>query len=427
MLSLVAALLLLPPDPRLAHAWRKSEAGWIYAHLEGEPREIGYQYGSLLAPEIADAQAALKSQLRAETGKDWDFYRQTAKTLFWNKLDPEYRQEIEGQAEGLAAHGVHADAWDVLAFNGYIEIEQYYLPWLAHRPTKQESCSAFVATGSYTKDGRVVMGQNLWWDYLMGERFDVMLDITPRHGNRIVMDALPGFIHSGSDFAVNSKGLLVTETTIAGFEGFDPNGVPEFERMRKATQYADDLDQWVAIMEKGNNGGYANGWLIADTKTNEIGKLELGLKNVTYRHTRDGYFVGSNFPENPKLIAEEIPDGWDPDPARNGCEARRRRWCALLDGDKGQIDADKAKTYLADTYDPARNLHTPSDGSLMNKGSDDGTCNSLVATSALAANLRLWIRMGFSDGSALKFGPRRASPYLRDIPAEPWVLYGGKS
>ena len=35
-------------------------------------------------------------------------------------------------------------------------------------------------------------------------------------------------------------------------------------------------------MREGNNGGYANTWLLADTKTNEIGKLELGLKNVIF-------------------------------------------------------------------------------------------------------------------------------------------------
>ena len=58
-------------------------------------------------------------------------------------------------------------------------------------------------------------------------------------------------------------------------------------------------------MREGNNGGYANAWLVADTNTGEIARLELGLKNVTLERTKDGYFAGANFPVNPKLAAEE--------------------------------------------------------------------------------------------------------------------------
>ena len=33
-------------------------------------------------------------------------------------------------------------------------------------------------------------------------------------------------------------------------------------------------------MKRGNNGGYANAWLLGDIDTNEIARLELGLKHV---------------------------------------------------------------------------------------------------------------------------------------------------
>ena len=92
---------------------------------------------------------------------------------------------------------------------------------------------------------------------------------------------------------------MITETTISDFDGFDPNGMPEFVRARKAMQYAASIDDFARIMKEGNNGGYANNWLVADRKNNEIASLELGLKNVTLQRTKDGYFVGSNFPQNP--------------------------------------------------------------------------------------------------------------------------------
>ena len=58
-------------------------------------------------------------------------------------------------------------------------------------------------------------------------------------------------------------------------------------------------------MQEGNNGGYANTWLVADLNRNEIGRLELGLKNVNLERKKDGYFAGANFPIEPKLTAEE--------------------------------------------------------------------------------------------------------------------------
>ena len=51
------------------------------------------------------------------------------------------------------------------------------------------------------------------------------------------MDGFPGFIHSGDDFGINSAGLAITETTISGFSGYDPSGIPEFVRARKGMQY----------------------------------------------------------------------------------------------------------------------------------------------------------------------------------------------
>src|SRR5205807_6533258 len=76
-------------------------------------------------------------------------------------------------------------------------------------------------------------------------------------------------------------------------------------RARKAMQYSSSIDDFVRIMKEGNNGGYANNWLVADRKTHEIADLELGLKNVNVSRTKDGFFVGSNFPVSQKLAHEE--------------------------------------------------------------------------------------------------------------------------
>src|SRR5260370_5756669 len=150
------------------------------------------------------------------------------------------------------------------------------------------------------------------------------LDAVPASGYHFVMDGLPGLIHSGDDFGLNSAGIVITETTITAFHGFDNNGVPEFVRARKAMQYSASIDDVARIFKEGNNGGYANDWLIADTRKGEIASLELGLKNGTMDRKTDGYLVGANFPLYPKMAAEETKfSAEDPGVSAN---VRGRRW-----------------------------------------------------------------------------------------------------
>jgi hypothetical protein len=138
------------------------------------------------------------------------------------------------------------------------------------------------------------------------------------------MDGFPGVITSDDDFGVNAAGIMITETTITQFEGWDPKGKPEFMRSRKALQYAESIDDYVRIIKEGNNGGYANDWLIGDRKTGEIAYLELGLKNTPMWRTKDGYFVSSNFARDPKLIREET-SGFDPNDMSSSMNARHAR------------------------------------------------------------------------------------------------------
>jgi hypothetical protein len=150
---------------------------------------------------------------------------------------------------------------------------------------------------------KIVIAHNNWSSYAEGERWTVVFDIVPASGQHFIMDGLPGVITSQDDFGVNASGLMITETTLPMIKGFDVNGIPEFDRSRKAMQYATSIDEYAAIMRKGNNGGYANSWLIGDRKTGEIGYLELGLRHTPLTKKKDGYFVSSNFAADPDLIA----------------------------------------------------------------------------------------------------------------------------
>ncbi len=259
------------------------------------------------------------------------------------------------------------------------------------------------------------------------------------------MDGMPGLIHSGDDFGINSAGLVITETTITGFKGFDPAGIPEFVRARKAMQYAASIDDFDRIMRDGNNGGYANAWLVADTSTGEIARLELGLRNVTLERTKDGYFVGANFPVSPKLAAEETKFKLD-DPSLSA-NARRVRAERDPEGERGQDRrrARQART-SATTTTPTRRRRTrrasaacaatsTSPPAAWATGSPPGgrrgRCSRRWRTPRWPERMALEAAMGHPCGRVLEGRPHLAKhpafawakPLMRDLVAHPWTLF----
>jgi len=118
-------------DPRLKPASRFEEGGWIYVHLEGGPGAMGYQHGYLLGQEIEDGFAAVSAGMTHSTKRDWEFFRKAAKEMLWPNIDSEYQQELEGIVEGLRGRtGSKLDVYDIVAFNAFEELPDYYVPWL---------------------------------------------------------------------------------------------------------------------------------------------------------------------------------------------------------------------------------------------------------------------------------------------------------
>jgi hypothetical protein len=432
--------------------YRFERAGWIYVHLEGTPHDIGFQHGYLLAPEIADAFVAIRLEMTHNTGRDWEFFRRAAREMLWPKIEPEYQAELQGIVDGLEAQKTKLDLYDIVAFNAFAELPDYYVPWLNRQTRGAKApdiesfghCSAFVATGSWTKDHQIVMAHNDWTTYIEGARWRIIFDIVPDTGYHILMDGIPGVIASDDDFGVNSAGMMITETTIANFHGWDPNGKPEFVRARKAMQYAGSIDDYVKIMLDGNNGGYANDWLLGDRKTGEIARFELGLKHSKVWRTKDGYFAGANFPSDPDLIRDETT--FDPANPATGPNARRIRWDQLLNGNKGKIDATLAQVFLADHFDSytkklganRRTLCGHGDttaetlpGSSAPPYDPSGAVQGKVMDSRMAAAMDFIARVGHPCGinfDAAKFLDQHPefswqASVLRDMPAGPWTEF----
>ncbi len=439
------------PEAHLKGAFRRpAENGWTYVHLEGVPFDVGFQHGYLLAAEIVDAERVVVLDQTHSGRHDWSFFRDAAKTVMWPHIETQYREELQGIASGLRAKGSKLDVWDIIALNAFCEWDYYVKEYdrqhgdaIAAKLAVPEHCSAFVATGSYTRDGKVIIAHNDWTSYLDGARWTIIFDIVPSSGMRFLMDGFPGAIHSADDFGLNAAGVMITETTISHFSGYDPKGIPEFVRARKAMQYSSSIDDFARIMEEGNNGGYANTWLVADRKTNEIASLELGLKNVTLLRKSDGYFVGSNFPANPKLVKEETD--FNVTDNSESANARHFRWEQLMAQYKGRIDVAAAQSFLADHYDTFEKKEDADERTLCGhvdlspRGSPPwqppygaaGAVQNKVADATMAGRMSFSAAAGHACGLNFKANEYLrerlefswAKSLLRDMDAQPWTVF----
>ncbi len=455
LLALAATALTAnaAPGSKAAPGYRFERGGWTYVHLEGTAPEIGFQHGYLLAREIEDNVRVFTLEDPKEYKRDWSFFREAGRTILWPHIEPEYQAELQGMVKGLHAAGSKLDLWDLVAANGQLELRDYYLPLLNAKEARPNppaaaapgKCSAFIATGSATRDGKIVVAHSNWSPYVEGERWNVIFDIVPTHGYRMLMDGMAGVITSQDDFGVNAAGLMITETTLPMAAGFDVNGIPEFDRSRKAMQYAGSIDDYASIMRKGNNGGYANSWMIGDRKTGEIAYLELGLKHTPLTRKKDGYFVSSNFSADPAVIRDDTP-GFDPKNLSSSMNARHQRAEQFVQQHLGQLDTALAEAYLSDHDDvfegqaraDKRSLCGHEENSKEGEPvwgnppySPSGAVTGKVMDSDMAGRMSFTARAGHPCGEDFIAAPFFSAhpefawqkPLLHDMKAGPWTAF----
>ncbi len=350
-------------------AYRYPAAGWIYLHIEGKPYERGYQHGYLMAKEIPEylTRCAIELAGKAEE-RSWTTFRTTADALFLRGFDREILDEMRGIADGANAAGAQflgrkLDLVDILVANTTVELGelQEAMPMTptglenlpldkpgyvtkSTRPT--DHCSAFAATGPATRDGKMIIGHVTWWPQTLGEQTNVMLDIKPEQGHRVLIQSYPGGIESGTDWYQNDAGIVLAETTIDQTP-FNIHGTPVAFRARMAIQYGGNIDEVVKQLSANNNGLYTNEWIIGDAKTNEIAMFELGTYHTKlWRSSKNewfggtpGFYWGDNNAKDLSVNLELQPDPHGPPsfiPYVPGI--RDLAWTNMYAAYKGRID-----------------------------------------------------------------------------------------
>ena len=253
------------------------------------------------------------------------------------------------------------------------------------RDSVLDHCSAFAATGKATRDGKMVIGQVTWWPLTLAEQTNIMLDVLPAAGHRIIMQSYPGGIESGTDWYQNDAGMVLTETTIRQ-SPFNEAGKSVAFRARTAIQYGGNVDEIVSRLGTSNNGLYTNEWMIGDGKNNEIAMYELGThrtrlwrssKNEWFGGT-EGFYWGNNNAKDPGVQLEYLPDPQgEPEYVPFVPRVRDMASQDLYHAYRGQIDEQFG--FLAFRTAPLVSA---------------ATMDAKIATADMASHLMLWAAFG---------------------------------
>jgi len=431
--------------------------GWKYISVSGKPYERGFAYGYFCAKDFKNIQKMLTFFIYETYGVTWEYIIEEVqksikpKTIKYFK---EFYDEMEGIVEGCIYGGTDTTINEIIAWNFYCSIP-YWISSIDGNENRHftkeggssDKCSAFIAVGDYTETGDIVVAHNSFTDYIDGQYSNIILDLNPSEGNRFIMQTSPCWIWSGTDFFITSKGIIGTETTIGGFIPYE-NKYPIGYRIRKAMQYGDNLDDYITILLDGNSGDYANSWLFGDINTNEIMRIELGLKYNNIERTKNGYFIGFNAAYDPRIRNLEcVNSGFDDIRRHQG--ARRVRINDLMIKHKGKLNIDIAKLIISDHYDIYLNKeNNPCSRTVCSHYDLDareymsqhdrpkpfsphGVVDGIVCDSALAKQMSFIGRFGNSCGTEFivhKFCEKNRQwkylePYLHDRKSQPWSKF----
>jgi hypothetical protein len=176
-------------------------------------------------------------------------------------------------------------------------------------------------------------------------------------------------------------------------------------------------------------------------------RIELGLLYVNIEKKTNGYFIGYNAPEDPRIRNLEcVNTGYDDIRRHQG--ARRVRLTQFMEQYKGKLDLHCAEEILADHFDVYLNKINPCSRTCCSHYELDerafmsqadrpkpfqprGALDGIVCDSTMAKKMSLVARWGASCGTpfdAAAFAQqhiqwRDQAPYLKDRPSQPWTTF----
>jgi hypothetical protein len=287
--------------------------------LKGTPREMGFQHGAALKPQIrflyaeyyqAMVQRALgEAELRAWAEKTEPF------------LLEKHKEELKGLAEGS---GLPYE--EVLRVNTMVDRFQSI------------ACSTVVAMGDATKDGEVYFGRNLDFPGRnILQRMTVVLVFEPEGGTPLAAVTWPGLI--GVLSGMNANGVAGATMQIHRGRDLRP-GLPYLLMYREALAGARTKDDVFASISSATRT-CANNFMVVDaTGASEV--IEYDPEVAVRRSAAEGCLCSTNFFASDELREKCLPMG----------KERYETLTDFLARERGKIDLDGVKGALKDVATP---------------------------------------------------------------------------
>ncbi len=352
-------------------------------HLKGTSYQRGYQYGTLLKGEIEETLKSGMTMFALYIGhKDYKKGLERikrGKEVMENYIPPEFREEMKGMADALAAAGSDLTYDDILMWNtvndskmldkGPCSIEEDLpagkrIPY----PPYRGGCMTVCAAGPATRDGDMIVAKNMdWYATPAMRRHPIVLVVQPTDGGYAYFTpAYPGWI--------------------SGIEGFNDRQFcfgmqisrSDRETMRGAgwhflslllLKYADSLSDAVNILTVYPKP-CGNIFLVADGKTGKAMVIETTADAVALRYPQrdkgtiwstnhfncfpgwQGYKGPVNMPALQKkayhLKLDSI-ESWQKS-LPSWSKGRYDRTRRLLEENYGKITVETMRTLIAERY-----------------------------------------------------------------------------
>ena len=380
-------------------------------HIKGNPYEIGYQHGYLLANKIdlmiKRTLLATAAYVAQQTGSDLE----QAEEMIWigqKKAEPfvpkEFKDEMRGIADGANDAGVDVTIEHILLWNtNYDQWCIYCHPhyWQCDGKTNTDGnalmqspsggCSSFCAWDEWAGgNGRLIFGKNED-NFNMPEQLDnrMMVIADPDDGFGHAFMTYPGMI--GLDGGVNEDGFeMMTQLNSMQDESMEGCGIAIFTRY--LLTHASTVDDAIKIFrEKPRCAGIA--YHVADAKAKKAAVVETSSKMVSVRYPMPNVkalwqtnhsncypgwmgYSGYNMVAD-QVMVNELKDistieNWqnslkDPYNFYVQAPSRFERYGQLIHEYYGRITVENAIKILSDRYDPYTQDDTPGEFSLVDK------------------------------------------------------------
>jgi tetratricopeptide (TPR) repeat protein len=377
--------LRVTPDGRkhFGASWFEERPGRSLLYLEGDPYAIGYANARLTSDWIYTQEESLIETVHGFLPSPFQFWSVTLLVLTNNRSLPsyvqsEYQFEIRGLADGSEDPFPHLGPryHRLLNYHAAHDISH----WVWDKPVV--GCTAFAARGSWTANGRLLVGRN--FDFEAGRLFDEHKIIglyRPQEGLAFLSVAWPGM--AGAVTGINAERIFCS---VNGAHSEDRGriGTPVSLVVREVLQYAQSLDEAVEIIE-GAQVFVADSYLLADGETGEAVVVEKTPARADVRRMSDGMLLQANH-----FLSEELAqDAGNQDYIAVGTSlARYERIEELMRAARGRLDPLRCAEILRDRAAPG--------GEPLCAG-NRGAINAMIATHSVIADVtagELWVSRG---------------------------------